>query len=268
MSYLETGTKPASRPDEIGVAAQPDLGAPPPTLLRNASLFLDFDGTLVAIVDRPDAVTVGPPLERLISRLREALAGRIAILSGRALAEIDRLLVHGRFAVGGSHGLELRWPDGRLDTPVPPAMLADIVAQMRAVQARHPGVIVEEKPFGAALHYRAAPAAEDACRTLAVTLAQQDGLSLQTGKMVFEIRVTGPDKGGALRALMGDATMRGTTPVFIGDDETDEAAFRAAAALGGAGILVGPSRPTAARYRLDDVAATQDWLERAAENLA
>lgn len=244
------------------------LSSPPDDLLARTSLFLDFDGTLVGIAERPDAVIVDARLERLIGRLADTLAGRIAIISGRALAEIDRLIAHGRFAVGGSHGLELRWPDGRLSDPSAPACLADIVADMRSLQATHPGVIVEEKPFGAALHYRGEPAAEAACHALAARLAEHEGVTLQTGKMVFEIKAAGQDKGSALRALMGDPVMQGHRPVFIGDDETDEAAFRAAVSLGGAGILIGPARPTAATYRLDDVASTIDWLERAVEAVA
>jgi trehalose 6-phosphate phosphatase len=244
------------------------LPAPPAALLDGATLFLDFDGTLVAIAERPDAVVVDDRLDRLMERLNEALTGRIAIISGRAMAEIDQLLARGRFAVGGSHGLELRWPDGRLSAPTPPEGLDEIVAEMRALQAIHPGLVVEVKPFGVGLHYRGAPAAEAEARALAARLADRAGVSLQTGKMVFEIRATGQDKGAALKSLMEDPAMQGTRPVFIGDDDTDEAAFRAATSLGGVGILVGPQRPTAASYRLDDVAATHDWLEQAAEALA
>jgi len=242
--------------------------APPADLLAGASLFLDFDGTLVAIAERPDAVVVDARLDRLMTGLIDRLQGRVAIISGRSLAEIDRMIARGRVAIGGSHGLELRWPDGRTRVPAAPPGLARIVAAMRAMQAEHPALIVEEKPFSAALHYRSMPAAEESCRTLAARLADREGMSLQAGKMVFEIKAAGQDKGSALRALMEEPPMRGTRPVFVGDDETDEAAFHAAAALGGAGILVGAARPTEARYRLDDVAATRDWLEQAAGALA
>ncbi|WP_420141272.1 trehalose-phosphatase [Sphingomonas sp.] len=237
-------------------------------MLDGASLFLDFDGTLVAIAERPDAVVVDERLDRSMVRLAAVLNGRIAIVSGRALAEVDRLLARGRFAVGGSHGLELRWPDGRLQSPVRPDAMDGIVKEMRALQAIHPGVIVEEKPFGAALHYRQAPTAEAESRALAARLADLPGLALQTGKMVFEIKAAGADKGSALDALMQDALFAGTRPIFIGDDHTDEAGFRAAAALGGAGILVGPERETAAGYRLEGVAETLDWLDAAADALA
>jgi len=246
----------------------PSHSAPPGDLLVGASLFLDFDGTLVAIAERPDAVVVDESLDTLMNGLIETLQGRVAIITGRSLAEIDRIIARGRLALGGSHGLELRWPDGRTRAPEAPVGLAEIVAEMHALQAEHPGLIVEEKPFGAALHYRRAPAAEVECRALAARLAERQGMTMQAGKMVFEIKAAGQDKGSALRALMEELPMRGTRPVFIGDDETDEAAFRAARDLGGAGILVGPARPTSARYRLEGVAATRDWLGQAAEALA
>ena len=119
-----------SRPDE----------PPPVDLLRGGSLFLDFDGTLVEIVERPDAVAVDSRLAKLMSRLADRLQGRLAVVSGRPRAEIDDLFQGDGFAVGGSHGLELRWPDGRLVAPDKPSGLAEIVAQLRAlVEGRQTG---------------------------------------------------------------------------------------------------------------------------------
>lgn len=242
-----------------------DAQVPPPTnLLDGASLFLDFDGTLVDIVERPDAVAVDAPLAMLLEELADRLQGRLAIISGRPRAEIDALFGHCAFAVGGSHGLELRWPDGRSRTPDPPANLPRLIGRLRDAAARYSGTLVEEKPFGVALHYRAAPQHEGACRRLAEALAEESGYALQAGKMVFELRMRGGNKGAALEAFMTEPPMRGTRPFFVGDDLTDEDAFRAAAAAGGAGILVGAARPSAARYRLPDVAAARAWLAAAA----
>jgi len=254
---------------ETNTAADSQLDEPPPlNLLHDGSLFLDFDGTLVEIVERPDAVAVDRRLATLMSRLADRLQGRLAVVSGRPRAEIDALLGGDGFAVGGSHGLELRWPDGRIIAPETPPGLAEIAAQMHALVNAHPGILVEEKPFGIALHYRSAPDAAADCHTLAERLADEFGLALQTGKMVVELRAAGGDKGAALRAFMAEPPMRGTRPLFVGDDLTDEDAFAAAAALGGHGILVGPSRPSAAHYRLPDVAAVRTWLESAEEALA
>lgn len=224
---------------------------------------MDFDGTLVDIAPRPDAVTVDARLRHLVARLTAALAGRLAIVSGRPAAEIRDFLGGDGLTVSGSHGLELHWANGRRCAPAPPDWLADALDRAEALRLAHPGVVVEAKPFGVALHYRQAPQAEGACRALAAALAGKDR-RLQPGKMVFEVRAAGGDKGDALRVFMADPAMAGTRPVFIGDDATDEPAFAAAAGLGGIGILVGPARATAARYRLPDVAATLAWLETAA----
>jgi trehalose 6-phosphate phosphatase len=239
--------------------------SPPPTLLRGCSLFLDFDGTLVDIAERHDAVSVGERVLRVIGSLNDCLGGRVAIISGRAADEVRTLLGNPNLAVGGSHGLEVHWPDGkvsltkpRLGEEIPPARLTDLAD-------RYPGVLVERKPFGVALHYRMAPEAETACRERAAELAEAFRYVVQAGKMVVELKAADADKGAALRALMSVQPMSGSTPVFIGDDETDEAGFAAAVKLGGAGVLVGAPRTTRAQYRLDNVEDTLRWLEEACE---
>ena len=244
------------------------LPPPPADLLRNAALFLDFDGTLVELQDHPDAVAVDTRLAALIDRLSAALDGRVAIISGRPVTGIRALFGNPHFAISGSHGLEVAWPDGRHTHAERPAALDRIVEQMKTFATATSGVLVEEKPLGAALHYRAAPAAEATARDLAATLAADAGLHLQTGKMMIEVRVAGADKGTALNALMQAPIFAGRTPVFLGDDDTDEPAMVAARDLGGAGILIGAPRSTAAAYRLDGVAQTISWLEAATESLA
>ncbi|MVW55478.1 trehalose-phosphatase [Sphingomonas sp. MAH-6] len=237
----------------------------PPDLAEGAeiSLFLDFDGTLVDIAERHDAVVVEPTLGRLVTALADRLDGRVAVVSGRSAEDILSYLgIEGTapFAVAGSHGLELRWSDGRSEAPARPEGLDEAVAAFEALVDGHPGVIVEEKPFGAALHYRQAPNAGPACDTLAEEIATRTGFTLQHGKMVVELRVLGADKGDAVRRFMNESPMTGTRPVFIGDDLTDEAGFRAAEELGGWGVLVGGPRETAARYRLGGVSDVHRWL--------
>ncbi|MFW2831585.1 trehalose-phosphatase [Sphingomonas sp. ID0503] len=238
-----------------------DLPPPPDDLLNGASLFLDFDGTLVDLAPRPEDVRVDDALRLLVARLGRAMEGRLAIVSGRAIEAIDRHLGPEGISVSGSHGLELRGADGRLTVPERPAALAALTERARAFGAANPGVVIEEKPFGLGFHYRLVPEAEAASHALAEAMAAEAGLHLQPGKMMIELRVAGGDKGTALATMMKGAGMAGTRPVFIGDDLTDEPAFVQAEAMGGAGILVGPARATGARYRLDDVAATLGWLD-------
>ena len=243
------------------------LLAPPPVDLANgASLFLDFDGTLVDIAPRPDAVAVDARLRALIATLMTRLDGRVAIVSGRGAAEIDALFGGAVCSIVGSHGAELRGVEGAV-MPERPAALDDVAVRFQTLADTIPGVLVEAKPLGVGLHYRGAPDAEAACRALAEELAATTGLTLQRGKMVFELRAPG-DKGRAIGALMVAMPFAGTCPVFLGDDLTDEPGFATVARLGGAGVLVGPVRETEAVYRLPDVAAALRWLELIAKDAA
>lgn len=238
------------------------LRMPPESLLDGASLFIDFDGTLVELARHPDGVAVTDTLRALLARLHARHSGRVAIVSGRSIAQLDALLgpVARLIALSGSHGCEHRW-DGISAHPIVPPSLEHVAVAMRDFAAVRPGMLVEEKSFGVALHYRGAPdAEEEACR-LAIALAAEYALVAQHGKMVIEVRPPGSDKGVPVRRLMARARMAGTRPIFLGDDLTDEAGFHAAQKLGGAGVLVGPPRPTIARYRLPEPAAARDWLE-------
>jgi trehalose 6-phosphate phosphatase len=239
------------------------LPSPPPTLLRDASLFLDFDGTLVPIAARPDSIEVDPRLLSLLERLQDGLDGRVTLVSGRASADVLRWLDPLQVAVVGSHGLERAGVAAQRS----PA-LEQGVALLQAFAARHQNVLLEEKPLGAALHYRGHPEAEDECRAAAHEAARIAGLQVQPGKMVVEIKPANGDKGSAVRSLMSEDAHLGSRPIFVGDDLTDEHGFAAAKELGGAGILVGPERDTAADYHLPDVDAVHHWLQLSAEALS
>lgn len=240
------------------------LACPPTTLLAGATLFLDLDGTLLDLVDRPDQVVADPALRALLGRLNQRLDGRVAVVSGRSLAQLDAILGDAApgLALSGSHGSEHRWP-GVNAHPHRPPTLDEAGAAFRALAARHPGTLVEDKSFGVAFHYRTAPEAHPAAQALATELAEALRLKFQPGKAMVELRVPGGDKGAAVRGLMERPAMRSTTPLFIGDDLTDEPGFVAAVDRGGAGILVGTPRETAARYGLADPAAVRAWLAEA-----
>ena len=240
------------------------LPPPPPDLLDGAALFLDFDGTLVELADTPDGVSIPTELGPMLERLRRGLKGRLAIISGRSLSDLERHLpLHG-IAYSGSHGLELRLADGtRLPLSVPLGLddACEAVQTFAATAAN--GYLVERKPAGIALHYRQAP--EDAGRAeeFMAQLAKKTGFLLQRGAMVVELRAHGATKGDALKAFMTEPAFAHARPVFVGDDLTDEHGFAEAAVLGGAGVLVGPPRDTAARYGLESVKAVADWLRAA-----
>jgi len=243
------------------------LPTPPLTGLGSASLFLDFDGTLVSLADTPASVKVHETLIQLLDRLQIQLDGRLALISGRGADEVVDLLRPLRPAIAGSHGVERIGATGQRHAPKATDGIPEAIGELRVLAQQQPGVLVEEKPFGVALHYRLAPHAEALCHDVATQAAVRLGLELQPGKMVIELKPAGADKGRALREFMAEAPFAGSRPLFIGDDLTDEHGFEAANDLGGAGILVGPARASAARYGLRDVEAVHRWLEQASEAL-
>ena len=236
------------------------LGPPPAGLLDGAALFLDFDGTLVELADRPDAIDVPAGLAPMLERLRKRLDGRLAIVSGRSIADLEQHLpLHG-IAFSGSHGLELKLADGTALPLSVPLGLDEVRESVERFAAAADGLVVEEKPAGIALHYRLAPGQAERADAFMTALARARGFAVQRGNMVVELRPDGATKGDALKAFMTEPKFHGARPVFVGDDLTDEHAFQAAAALEGAGILVGEVRETAAVYRLDSVRAVAAWL--------
>ncbi|HEX8443280.1 MAG TPA: trehalose-phosphatase [Allosphingosinicella sp.] len=236
----------------------------PPASLADAALFLDFDGTLVELAETPDAIRVSPQLPHLLQRLAQRLDGRLAVVSGRSIQDLERYLSCRGLAVSGSHGLELRLADGSFVPLAAPRELDGVCEEVGRFAECEPGLLVEEKPFSVAVHYRRAPDRERQVREFMARLAVESGLSVQQGKMVTELRPAGADKGDAVRAFMLQSPFAGSRPIFVGDDLTDEDAFHAAAELGGGGVLVGHGRDSAAQWRLDGVCAVADWLERLA----
>ena len=248
------------------VGAQGDLAPPPVPDLSTVSLFVDLDGTIAPLEATPAAVGPDSARRRLLDRLLGRLGGRLAVVSGRTLADLDRVL-EGRIpALGAIHGLARRGSDGRVYETGGEAPMTEALGALRAFAAADEGLLVEDKGVAAALHYRGDPGAGPACHDLATRLSQRLGLAVQNGDMVVEVRTPGPDKGAVVTAFMAEVPFTGHAPIFVGDDFTDEDGFRAAEALGGFGVVVGPRRPTAARYALADVAATRAWLTAAADH--
>lgn len=234
-----------------------------PLELSQTCLFLDIDGTIAPIVARPDQV--GPVAGRtaLLRALSVRLEGRLAVISGRAIPDIDRIVEGAVTAVAGVHGLQRRSADGRIHQAQPHPGLDVVRGRLAEFAAGRPGVLVEDKGLSIAIHYRAEPEAGDPINTAARRIATENGLGVQAGDQVVELRTPGQDKGDAIRAFMTEAPFAGGRPVFVGDDLTDEPAFETAARMGGYGLLVGPARPTHALRRLADCEAVLAWLDQA-----
>lgn len=209
-------------------------------LAQRPTLLLDFDGTLAPIVATPDAIVVSDELRALIAEAMERLDGRVAIISGRSLEQLDALWgesLNG-VTVAASHGLELR-SDGLLSAPEPSALFAGLARETQRRFGTQQGVVVELKSFGLGLHYRLAPTLREEIHDWAKECAEDHRLTIQPGDMVFELLLPGANKGEAVRQIMDRQRFAGSSPVYIGDDLTDIPAIIAARKLGGRGIAVG-----------------------------
>ena len=204
------------------------------------ALLLDLDGTLIDFAPTPDAVVVPAGLTAALAARRDRLGGALAIITGRPVAEVDALLPGIAHAVAGEHGGAVRAaPGAALERPAFPPVPEAWLTRARMVVGAHPGTLLERKANGVALHFRKRPSAGPALRDLAERLvAVLPSHAVLEGNVVWEVRPRGIDKGRALAALMARPPFTGRTPLFIGDDVTDEDAIRAARALGGIGLRV------------------------------
>ena len=232
----------------------------PPRLDARCALFLDVDGTLLNIAERPQDVRVDAALIGLLERLRARVEGALAVVSGRPLRELDALLAPLVLPSAGQHGVERRDARGEMHGyagAAPPAA----AKQLSAFAAAHPGLIFEDKGASLALHYRLAPELEANVGAQMQRLAAALGPSMQLleGKMVVELKPAGLDKGVAIAQFMAEAPFRGRLPVFAGDDVTDECGFAEVNRLGGCSVKVGEGE-TCAQLRMPDVAAVHRWL--------
>ena len=243
--------------------ADESLRPPPPLDLAGRALFLDLDGTLTPLVARPEAVGPDPRRAALLAKLEARLGGALAVVSGRGLDDLDRILEGRVAAVAAVHGLVRRTAEGQVIADSPGAHMAQASQELRAFAAKRPGVQIEDKRYAIAVHFRHAPDAEGAVTQLTRSLAGSLGLELQPGCKVVDLRLPGPDKGDALRAFCAEPPFAGRRPVFVGDDLTDEAGFAAARELRGFGVVVGCRRPTGAGFALADVPAALAWLSSA-----
>jgi len=225
-----------------------------PALRLNSALFLDIDGTLLEIAATPEAVHMPAGLRELLWDLAARQNGALALISGRTLPDIDRLLGAG-LPLAAEHGAILRDAARCVTACVRrPAVLNAVAARLREAIACQSGIFLEEKSFGIALHWRGAPGQAEQLAALATDLAAaHPDLIVQPARQAIEIRAAGADKGRALQLLMRQQPFAGRLPVFVGDDVTDEAAIAEASRLGGVGLHV-------ARDFGGSAAAVRAWL--------
>jgi trehalose 6-phosphate phosphatase len=235
-----------------------------PLLTPNTALFLDIDGTLIEFVPHPEDACIPPALLDTLSTLRRSLDGALAVVSGRKLADIDRLFAPLSFAAGGQHGAEARLTaNGDAQVFVTPeTALAGMFEKVEPFLETHPRIRVERKGLSTAFHYRDMIEAGPALRAVLEKAVAPDTeiLDLLDSHLCYDVRARGANKGKAVDLLMAVAPFAGRVPVYIGDDYTDEDGFRAVLAVHGRAIRVGAPRETLAREGLSDPAALRQWL--------
>jgi len=235
----------------------------PPHLDRKSALFLDFDGTLVEIAATPEQVVVPPGLPDLLAQLYRQLGGALAIVSGRPLAQTDQLLRPFSASGAGEHGVSLRYDDGTLEEmPVGIAVPANWRTALESAAERWPGVRIEEKPHGVAVHYRLAPErSHDVWRMVrALVPPNHPWFHLLPAREAVEVSLRSVSKGHAVERLMAHQPFHGRRPIFVGDDITDEAGMTMARRFGGLGLRV-------AEAFGGDPAMVRAWLMQAVERL-
>jgi trehalose 6-phosphate phosphatase len=232
--------------------------------LSECAILLDIDGTILDIAPAPQEVWVPPMLRQTLGRLQELTGGALALVSGRKLADIDVIFAPLQLAAIGGHGAELRPVPGTEPRTRVGLLSKDLKRKLAALTELGPGIIVEDKGYSLALHYRLAPDQGPALRAAITGICAQmapDSVDVLPGKRVFEIKPAGVSKATAVRELMNYPPFNDRHPIFIGDDTTDEPVFGIIPDFGGLGFSVGRIVP-GVHGHFDTPQDVRLWLAR------
>jgi trehalose 6-phosphate phosphatase len=237
--------------------------APPfPPDLKRTAILLDVDGTLLDLAPTPREVFVPHALRETLGRLQEQTGGAIAFVSGRPVNELDLIFSPLQLPAIGGHGAELRRTAGQAVRTRLRPLDADVKLRFAAIAEAGPGIILEDKGYSLALHYRLAPEKEPLVREAAARIAASlEGtlLELLPGKLVLEIKQPGTTKATAVRELIAQPPFRDRRPIFLGDDVTDLSVFAIMPELNGMGISVGRT-VAGVDFYLDQPSDVRRWL--------
>jgi trehalose 6-phosphate phosphatase len=240
-----------------------------PIDIRKTAILLDIDGTLLDLAPTPHDVRVPPTLRRTLERLQQCTGGALALVSGRSLADIDLIFKPLKLSAVGGHGAEIRQSaNGSADRNAMLPLDEDLKQQLAYIARLDPEIIIEDKDFSLAIHYRLAPdkkrAIEDAVAAIVDELPPSS-IEVLPGKGVVEIKKIGFNKGTAIRELMSHPPFAGRRPVFVGDDTTDETAFAVMPEFDGLAVSVGRMVPGVGK-RFETPSDVRRWLERIAKS--
>ncbi len=233
--------------------------------LNDCAILLDIDGTLLDLAPTPREVWVPPGLANTLTLLLKRTSGALALVSGRSLNDIDLIFAPEQFPAVGGHGAEMRISaDSEAVATHAPPMDKELKRRLAAIAKLSPGILLEDKGYSLALHYRLAPHAEKAIYE-AVSLIRSDlpnaPIEVLPGKCVCEIKHSGFNKATGVRELMTHEPFKGRRPLFIGDDVTDETVFAIMPDLGGLAFSVG-RRTRGVAGHFDEPRDVREWLAR------
>jgi trehalose 6-phosphate phosphatase len=233
--------------------------------LDQCAVLLDIDGTLLDLAPTPREVWVPPDLATTLNRLLDRTSGALALVSGRSLNDIDLIFAPELFPAVGGHGAEMRLSsDGEAVATHAPPMDKELKRRLAAIARLSPGILLEDKGYSLALHYRLAPHAERAIYE-AVSLIRADlpnaPIEVMPGKCVCEIKHSGFNKASGVVELMSHEPFKNRRPIFIGDDVTDESVFAIMPELGGVAYSVG-RRARGVAGHFDAPRDVRQWLAR------
>ncbi len=237
--------------------------------LSKTAILLDIDGTLLDLMPTPREVWVPPGLSETLNQLVARTSGALALVSGRSLNDIDLIFAPDVFPAVGGHGAEMRLAveADAVATHAPP-LDKELKRRLAAIAKLSPGILLEDKGYSLALHYRLAPHAEKAIYE-AVSLIRADlpnaPIEVLPGKSVCEIKHSGFTKASGVRELMKLEPFRGRRPLFIGDDVTDETVFAIMPDFDGLAFSVG-RRARGVNGHFDSPSDVREFLARLLED--
>jgi trehalose 6-phosphate phosphatase len=266
LGELDVAEMPLHKDVASAAKASPTTAPAPGELgqhLDRTAILLDIDGTLLDLAPTPREVWVPPGLAKTLNRLLVRTSGALALVSGRSLNDIDLIFAPEQFPAVGGHGAEMRISqDSEAVATHAPPMDRELKRRLAAIAKLSPGILLEDKGYSLALHYRLAPHAEKAIYE-AVSLIRADlpnaPIEVLPGKCVCEIKHSGFTKGTGVLELMAHEPFKGRRPIFIGDDVTDEAVFGIMPDLGGLAFSVGRHATGVADY-FDEPRDVREWL--------
>jgi trehalose 6-phosphate phosphatase len=248
------------------LSAPPIVGAAgagvAPLASSSFALFLDVDGTLIDLAGRPEDVVTPPNLISTLKRAESTLDGALALISGRSIDDVDRIFAPLRLRASGVHGAEIRLdPDAQTIATAIGELPKSLLAALERATRPFPGVFVEDKRFSFTVHYRLAPSAEQPLRRIVEQLTEStlSGVEIMDAHYAIEIKYPSFDKGHAIAAFLSTPTFCERTPIFIGDDTTDESGFALVTSRGGLAYSVGSPR-AGAILGFPGPRAVREWL--------